>query len=267
MPTVTGELHRSQARFSPVNFTEYPRFLMPANKRNRDRTLGARTHHVGILKLKLAEEVALAASTNPALRIRGVDASVVEPVGYRALLDCDAIFCCTDSPWPRRVLNQIANAHAIPVIDGGILVRVRRERLIGADWRAHTVAPGRKCLECIGAYDPSLVGLEQSGKLEDPSYLQQLDPDSPLVRNENVFPFSMNVASLEVLQLMALLLGPVHNLGHQNYHYATGVLDRDHDDGCEPGCLYPPDVALGDLAGEPTGFDHRAARLRSSRVS
>jgi hypothetical protein len=32
MPTVTGEVHRPQARFSPVNFTEYPRFLMPANK-------------------------------------------------------------------------------------------------------------------------------------------------------------------------------------------------------------------------------------------
>lgn len=31
MPNVTGELHRPQARFSPVNFTEYPRFLMPAN--------------------------------------------------------------------------------------------------------------------------------------------------------------------------------------------------------------------------------------------
>ena len=31
MPTVTGELHRSQARSSPVNFTEYPRFLMPTN--------------------------------------------------------------------------------------------------------------------------------------------------------------------------------------------------------------------------------------------
>lgn len=31
MPTVTGELHRSQARLSPVNFTECPRFLMPAN--------------------------------------------------------------------------------------------------------------------------------------------------------------------------------------------------------------------------------------------
>jgi hypothetical protein len=31
MPTVAGELHRPQARFSPVNFTEYPRFLTPAN--------------------------------------------------------------------------------------------------------------------------------------------------------------------------------------------------------------------------------------------
>ena len=31
MPILTGELHRSQARYSPVNFTEYLRFLMPAN--------------------------------------------------------------------------------------------------------------------------------------------------------------------------------------------------------------------------------------------
>jgi hypothetical protein len=31
MPTFTGEVHRSHPRFSPVNFSEYPRFLMPAN--------------------------------------------------------------------------------------------------------------------------------------------------------------------------------------------------------------------------------------------
>ena len=34
----TGELHRPQARFSPVNFTEYPRFLVPANNRGTDVT-------------------------------------------------------------------------------------------------------------------------------------------------------------------------------------------------------------------------------------
>jgi hypothetical protein len=28
----TGELHRLQARVSPVNFTEYPRVLVPINK-------------------------------------------------------------------------------------------------------------------------------------------------------------------------------------------------------------------------------------------
>jgi hypothetical protein len=39
MPTVTGEVHRPQARFSPVNFTEYPRFLMPANNSSTAKLL------------------------------------------------------------------------------------------------------------------------------------------------------------------------------------------------------------------------------------
>jgi hypothetical protein len=32
-PPFTGELHRLQARFSPVNFTEFPRVLVPVNSR------------------------------------------------------------------------------------------------------------------------------------------------------------------------------------------------------------------------------------------
>jgi hypothetical protein len=46
IPIVTGELHRPQARFSPVNFTEYPRFLMPATTGSWPATLatlGARS--------------------------------------------------------------------------------------------------------------------------------------------------------------------------------------------------------------------------------
>jgi len=40
MPTVTGELHRSQPRSSPVNFTEYPRFFMPANTPQSSTAIG-----------------------------------------------------------------------------------------------------------------------------------------------------------------------------------------------------------------------------------
>jgi len=117
---------------------------------------------------------------------------------------------------------------------------------VGADWQAHTVGPGRACLECLGAFDPSLVGVERDGWLEDPSYIRQLDAEDVLLRRENVFPFSLNVASLEILQMTALLLGPIHNIGNQNYHYVTGTLDRIDDTGCRAGCMYPVVVGTGD---------------------
>jgi len=230
---------------------------------NLDRTLGATRRDVGALKIDIAERTALASATASAIRILKFPASVVEDVGYRAALDCDVLFCCVDRPWPRRVLNHIAYAHLIPVIDGGILVRVRKDRLVGADWHVHAVGPARRCLECWKAFDPSLVGVERDGFLDDPSYLSQLDPSHILLRNENVFPFSTSVAAFEVLQLAALVVGPIHNLGDQNYHYTTGTLDITNDRGCDESCLYPTIVGTGDSHYTVTGIDHGAAKRRA----
>jgi len=213
---------------------------------NLDRILNTTIEDVGRSKVQVARERVLRSATAAKPNVWAFDASVVEPDGYRAALDCDLIFSCVDRPWPRRVLNHIAYAHLIPVVDGGIAVRHRGSRLVGADWQAHTVGPGRACLECLEAFDPSLVGVERDGWLEDPSYIRQLDQSHTLVRHENVFPFSLNVASLEVLQMTALVLGPIHNIGNQNYHYATGTLDRNDDAGCKATCLYPSIVATGD---------------------
>ena len=70
-----------------------------------------------------------------------------------------------DRPWPRQVLNFIAYAHLIPVIDGGILVRTnkRNTNITGADWKAQTVGYKRACLECLGQYKTNNAVLEKSG--------------------------------------------------------------------------------------------------------
>jgi len=230
---------------------------------NLDRILHATEADVGRLKIEVARSTAERCATAETIRINPVPHSIAEVEGYRAALDCDVLFSCVDRHWPRRILNHVSYAHLIPVIDGGILVSLRKELLIGSDWHVHTVGPGRKCLECWGAFDPSIVGLERDGMLEDPSYLRQLDPDSVLLRHENVIPFSASVGSLEVLQLAALMLGPVRNLGDQNYHFTTGTLDRTDDTGCQNHCLYRSLVGRADLDYSPIGRDLAAEQVRA----
>ena len=161
---------------------------------NLDRILNATPPDIGRLKVDVARAAAQQNHTDASIEINSVAASIAESQGCKAALDCDVLFSCVDRHWPRRILNHISYAHLIPVVDGGILVRLRKEHLVGSDWHVHTVGPQRRCLECWGAFDPSIAGLERDGTLDDPSYIRQLDQNDLLLRHENVLPFSTSVA-------------------------------------------------------------------------
>jgi len=164
--------------------------------------------------------------------------SVAEEQGYRAALDCDVLFSCVDRPRARSILNHLAYAHLIPVVDGGIEVRFRDGHFAGADWQLQTAGPSRPCLQCLGAFDPADASAERDGRLDDPSYLAGLPADHRFKRNENVFPFSANLGSLEVLQLVALTTGIANqpNVGVQRYRYVPGVVTAETSPRCREGC-------------------------------
>lgn len=189
--------------------------------------------------------------------------SVVEEEGFRLALDCDVLFSCVDRPLPRSVLNFIAYAHLIPVIDGGLRIRAheRTQKLRNADWRAHTAIPTRPCLECLGQYDPGLVSVERDGYLDDPTYIAALPDDHSLKYNENVFAFGLSVASFEVLQFLSLIVAPsgLSNPGAQIYHFVTSSLETDDLTECNPNCLYPGYIAMGDAAPISVTGRHLAA--------
>jgi hypothetical protein len=237
-------------------------------RHNLDRLLHAHINDAttGRLKVDLIGAALERSATAAKPVIERHPLAVTEMDGFKEALDCDILFSCVDRPWPRHVLNYIAYAYLIPVIDGGILIRKRGDRLRNASWRNHAVYPGRRCLQCIGQYDPDHVNVERRGDLDDPTYIENLPIDHALRRNENVFSFSAHLASSLVMQALHVALNPVSNsdIGEQIYHFVDGTIDRAMGTQCYESCYFSSMVAKGDSEGLPiTGVDLGAAKLRA----
>lgn len=231
---------------------------------NLDRLVTAARTDIDCPKVLVAKDRIESVRTAEKVSVRTVEYSLAEDAGYAAALDCDVLFSCVDRPRARHILNHFAYAHLIPVIDGGIVARFRDGVFRGADWQVQTSAPGRACLECLGTYDPADVSTEAAGKLEDPSYLAGLAADHRFKRNENVFPFSMNLASLEVLHLVALITGAagIHDFGVQRYRYVPGIVEQLPAKSCKPGCDVSAQVGVGDKYFRLYGRDCAAEQAR-----
>ena len=121
-------------------------------RHNLDRLLYGSVKDVGKLKVDLAAKAFRRNATAEKIHIDALPISIRDKAAYKAALDCDVIFSCVDRPLARDVLNFIAHAHLIPVIDGGVAVETDRKKdtLFSAHWRAHAVTPYHRCLRCNG---------------------------------------------------------------------------------------------------------------------
>lgn len=216
---------------------------------NLDRLLYGTTEDVGKLKVDLAAKKIQSNATAEKIQITALPISVHEETAYKATLDCDIIFSCVDRPVARDVLNYVAQAHMIPVIDGGVAVETDRlkDRLFSAHWRVHIVTPFHQCMRCNGQYNSSMVTMELDGSLDDPSYISNL-PDEERASNQNVFPFSMAVAGMEINLMLRYLLAPdwwplVRQQDYQFMTAETRIINKE----CHPNCSFRSRRALGDI--------------------
>ena len=215
---------------------------------NLDRLLYATTKDIGQLKVELAAAAMRRNATAERISISALPMSIHDTQAYKAALDCDLIFSCVDRPVARDVLNFIAQAHLIPVIDGGVSVETdkSKDKLFSAHWRAHLVTPYHQCLRCNGQYTSSDVIMELDGSLDDPSYVSNL-PESERERNQNVFPFSLSVAGMEVNLMIRYILAadwwPV--VRQQDYQFVTAEM-RTINEECHPNCAFRERRAKGD---------------------
>ena len=237
---------------------------------NLDRLLHATKKDIGSLKVEVLSNAIKKSATANDFVINALSSSIVEDKGFREAIDCDILFSCVDRPWPRSVLNLIAYGHLIPVIDGGIGVVTKEDgTLRSADWKAHCVFPGRRCMECLKQYDPAHVQLEREGYLDDPTYIKSLTGNHPFNQNQNVFAFGLDTASLEILQMLSIVISPLRiaDLGTYNYHFVTGQLDIHEAQECNRNCPYTTFVGLGDnLSIKVTGKHPVAEAKRKKNI-
>ena len=216
---------------------------------NLDRLLYGSKKDVGKLKVDLAARAMRRNATAQRILITRLPIALQSELAYKAALDCDLLFSCVDRPVPRDVLNYIAQAHLIPVIDGGVAVQRdrRQDKLFSAHWRASLVTPYHRCLRCSGQYNTSMVVMELDGSLDDPSYVTNLGPDES-VGGQNVFPFSLAVAGMETNLMLNFLLAEEWwpSVKQQEYQFMTGQMTTTAET-CQPNCFFPRRRAKGDM--------------------
>ena len=238
---------------------------------NLDRLLGATQMDARLRrsKVEVAARVVREAQTAMDPDVEAMEWSVCEPGGLAAALDYDLIISCVDRPWPRHVLNTIAYADLLPVIDGGIRVQtLPNGGLRNAYWRTHVARPGQPCLACLRQYDPALVQVERDGSLDSPTYLDNLPDVSPLKTRQNVAIFSSAVGSSLLTHLVSFVIVPsgLADPGPLEYSLASHSINRNPTT-CEEGCPYSGDEGVGDGRVDPTGVHQAAEHAREERRS
>lgn len=186
---------------------------------NLNRLVGASDVDVGQYKTAVAERQIRV--INPSSALDRVDADVVLQSSLRGLLDCDIIFCCTDSHASRAVLNQVAYQFYVPCIDMGVVINAERGRIFHLQARTQLLAPGLPCLACMNLLDADAVrrGLMAREELAaDPYFIGESEPQPSVVT------VNSTIASLAVTMFLGIFTEAPLRSRFQMYNALAGVV-------------------------------------------
>ncbi len=197
--------------------------------KNLDRMIGATRldARLGRSKVEVAARLMRAQSTAKNVDIREHEVSISTPEGLDMALGYDVIVSAVDRPWARAVLNSIAYADLIPVIDGGISIENNEDgRMRSATARVHTLVPGQPCMTCSRQISIDRVLLDKEGLLDNEDYVRAAGIE-PGTAGQNVATLAAMVSAEILAQFVSLIAAPGGKgvPGPLRYNYKHHVME------------------------------------------
>lgn len=188
---------------------------------NLNRVVGASLNDVGAPKVELAER--MVRRIHSGINVHALQESVLREATARKLLDCDLIFCCTDSHGSRAVLNQLSYQYLIPVIDTGVRIDALAGKISSVVGRVQLLSPGLPCLSCSGLLDSEQIRRDflSDAERKADSYITGYSEPQPAVVSINGV-----VASLAVTMFLSAVAGVPSAGRHLLYLVIESVVRR-----------------------------------------
>ena len=135
----------------------------------------------------------------PKVNVKTIPGNVISQNVLHQLKNCDVVFSCTDRHAPRSVLNELAHQFFIPLIDVGVGLDAKNEKIEGGSVRVSLSSPSLPCLYCMGIINSDQILAESLSKDERESrqkegYVKGMMDDVP-----SVITFTTMAASYAVL--------------------------------------------------------------------
>lgn len=130
----------------------------PSNLR---RVIGSKQSDLGRARYKASVVGDHLARIGMQTSIDTVTSAVETPLSVSKLLDCDVVFCTTDSHSSRSFLNQVAMQYWLPMIDAGVRIGTSSDgHISGMPAEIRVLLGGNGCLWCREVLDPMRIRAE-----------------------------------------------------------------------------------------------------------
>ena len=196
---------------------------------NVSRIIGATACDAGVTR-KVDVAARYAASLGLSTHVEVIHGHLGAEVSVADIEGCDIVLSCVDRHLPRALLNRLAYARAIPVVDMGSAFRVDTSgRITAGAGRVVIVGPGRRCFACWGHIDPDQVRIESLSAGARASQAAEGYVDGADIPQPSVVAFNTTIAGAAVVELIRLVTdyaGADDPPMHLGFDFVTGTVRR-----------------------------------------